>query len=248
MQNAGFKYLNLNSTYDKTVVKDENIKELFFSLGLSGANITVPHKETAYKLADKIVGTARTIKAVNTYIEQNGKIIAHNTDGSGFMSAIEEFGDISSVLIIGAGGTAKAIAVSLIEANINTTVVNRTATKLDFFQTIGATVAPMSDFEPNIAYDLVVNATSAGLDNLHYPMPLDKLEQIIKNCLFVFDCIYATDTAFLVLAKQLNKRYKGGEDMLLYQGVKALELWTNTKATKALVDTMREALHQTTTK
>lgn len=247
MQNAGFKYLGLKHTYNKTLIKDENIKKVFLDLGLSGANITVPHKETAFELADEIVGTARTIKAVNTYINHNGKIIAHNTDGSGFMMAIQEFDNISSVLVIGAGGTAKALVVSLMEANIDTTVVNRTAKNLDFFQGVGAKTIPISNFRPAVAYDLIVNATSAGLDNPHYPMPREILKEVMNKCAYAFDCIYATHTPFLLLAKQLGKRYKDGEDMLLYQGVRAIELWTNTKATKGLVDTMRDALKQKTT-
>jgi len=242
MQTAGFKYLRLNYTYDKTVLIDENIKDIFFKLGLSGANITVPHKEYAYNSADIVVGDAKTIKAVNTYIKDEDKIVAYNTDSYGFMMAIDEFRPLSSVLIIGAGGTARAIAVALKSANIATTVANRTAKKLKFFDLLGVDTVITDNINTNHKYDLVVNATSAGLCDSDYPMSKDKLRLVLTDSQSVFDCIYGTMTPFLNMAKQLNIRYKDGEDMLLYQGVKAMELWTNTKATKGLIDCMRSAL------
>ncbi len=242
MQTAGFRHLQLDNTYDKTLLTDENIKDIFFKLGLSGANITVPHKEYAYNSADIVVGDAKTIKAVNTYIRQGDKIVAHNTDSYGFMMAIDEFRPLSSVLIIGAGGTARAIAVALKSANLTTTVANRTAKKLEFFDMLGVNTTTTDNINTNHKYDLVVNATSAGLCDSDYPMSQDKLRRVLTDSKYVFDCIYGTMTPFLSMAKQLNIKYKDGEDMLLYQGVKAMELWTNTKATKGLINSMRSAL------
>lgn len=215
MQSAGFKYLQLDNTYDKTLLTDENIKDMFFNLGLSGANITVPHKEYAYISADLVVGDAKTIKAVNTYIKQDDKIVAHNTDGYGFVMAIDEFGPLSSVLLIGAGGTARAIAVALKSANIATTVANRTAKKLEFFDMLGVDTIISNDIDTSDKYDLVVNATSAGLCDSNYPMSQDKLRRVLTDSKYVFDCIYGTMTPFLSMAKQLGIKYKDGEDMLL---------------------------------
>ncbi len=240
MQNAGFKYLGLDCLYDKTQIKKQNIKDIFKQRDLSGANITLPHKEVAYELADIVVGEANKIKAVNTYIKRGDKIVAYNTDGSGFMMAIKEFLPISSALIIGAGGTAKAIAVALIEANIQTTVANRTASKLKFFKDIGAKTTSTKNLNTNYIYNLIINATSVGLIDDTTPIPINNLKKILKNCSYAFDCIYNKNTKFLSLSKMFCIKCKSGEDMLLYQGVKALELWT--KATKGLIKCMRDAL------
>ena len=111
MHNAGLKYINFDGEYIKHQLIDGNtIKEVFLQNNYGGANITVPHKEYAYENADEVRGLAKEIKAVNTYINENGKIIAYNTDAPGFLNAIESFGEVKNVLLLGAGGTAKAIA------------------------------------------------------------------------------------------------------------------------------------------
>ncbi|MCG8685700.1 MAG: shikimate dehydrogenase, partial [Desulfobacterales bacterium] len=85
----------------------------------------MPHKELAYKNADEVRGLANEIKAVNTYIKEDGKVIAYNTDAPGFLYAIESFGELKKVLILGAGGTAKAISLALQQSDIDVTVLNR---------------------------------------------------------------------------------------------------------------------------
>lgn len=135
MQNAGFKYLNLDASYEKFHLENgDNIKEEFIKNSFSGANITVPHKEIAFKQADIVRGIAQKIEAVNTYIKEDEKVVAYNTDAPGFLKAIESFGNIKRVLVLGAGGTAKAIALILQEQNIDVVVLNRSKGKLDFFK------------------------------------------------------------------------------------------------------------------
>lgn len=242
MQNAGLKYINYNGIYNKTHLEDgSQIKKLFLSENLKGANITVPHKEEAFKNADEIRGLALKIGAVNTYINENGKVVAYNTDAPGFMKAIEEFGEIKKALILGAGGTAKAIGVAFSEAGIETTVINRSEKKLDYFKKLGLKTSSWDNFICE-KYDLVINSTSAGLKDDNYPTPIEILEDILKNSKYAFDCIYGKITPFLQKAKEYNLLYKDGEDMLLYQGVIAFEYFTNKKADDALVEAMRKGL------
>jgi shikimate dehydrogenase len=244
MHNAGFKQLKIDANYSKTHLKDgSNIKNIFLSNQFIGANITVPHKETAFKNADEIKGLAKKIEAVNTYINDNGKVIAYNTDAPGFMKAIEEFKDIKKAIILGAGGTAKAIAVAFHEAKIETTVLNRSTNRLDFFKKLNCKTYSWDTFECE-NYDLVINSTSAGLKDNDYPAPLKIIENIFENGKFAIDCIYGKITPFLKLANKKNIPNKDGEDMLLYQGVIAFELFTDTKADKYLVEAMRKGLKE----
>jgi shikimate dehydrogenase len=242
MHNAGFSYIEFDAIYSKTQLEDgSTIKQVFLDNHFKGANITVPHKELAFKNADEIRGIASKIGAVNTYINENGKVVAYNTDAPGFMKAIEIFGEVKKAIILGAGGTSRAIAVAFIEAGIETTVINRSEGKLDFFEKLGCKTASWETFLFE-QYDLVVNSTSAGLKDDNYPTPLPMLEDILKNSHCAIDCIYGKMTPFLQKAKEFNIPYKDGEDMLLYQGVLAFELFTSTKADGHLVEAMRKGL------
>lgn len=245
MHNAGFREIHFNANYNTTLIEDGNtLKTHFLDEKISGANITVPHKEIAFKNADKVKGIAKKIGAVNTYIEKNGKVLAYNTDAPGFIKAIEDFGEIKNAIILGAGGTAKAIAVALIESHINVTVLNRNENRLDFFKDLGCTVYSWNDFICE-DYDLVINSTSAGLKDEEYPTPIEMLEDILNVTNNAMDCIYGKTTPFLHKAKENNLVSKDGEDMLLYQGILAFELFTGIEADKALIEAMRKGLKET---
>ena len=242
MQNGGLSHINYDGEYSKTLLEDgTQIKNVFLENNFKGANITVPHKEDAFQNADEVRGLAKKIGAVNTYINENGKVVAYNTDAPGFMKAIEEFGEIKKAIIIGAGGTAKAIAVAFKDTGIETTVLNRSENRLEFFNELGCKTSSWDNFTCE-NYDLVVNSTSAGLSDDSYPAPLEILTPILENGKFAIDCIYGKVTPFLAEAKKHNLLYKDGEDMLLYQGVIAFEYFTNTKATDELIEAMRQGL------
>ncbi|PWE20384.1 shikimate dehydrogenase [Aliarcobacter skirrowii] len=242
MQNAGFRHLNINANYEKFLLEDgQKIKEEFIKNGFSGANITVPHKEFAYKMADEVVGIAKKIEAVNTYILQNGKVLAYNTDAPGFLKSIEEFKDVKKVLLLGAGGTSKAISLALQDKNYDVTVLNRSSNKLDFFKNNSIKAYSFDDFKIE-KFDLVVNSTSAGLKDDLLPAPKEILENVLKSSSYSVDCIYGKETPFLNLAKSLGNVIKDGEDMLLYQGVLAFELFTKTKADNMVIEAMRRGL------
>ncbi len=244
MHNAGFRQIHFEGNYNKTLIENgQGLKKEFLNNNITGANITVPHKEIAFKEADIVKGIAKKIGAVNTYIIEDGKIIAYNTDAPGFMKAIEEFNDIKNVLILGAGGTAKAIAVALSEAKIETTILNRSKSKLDFFIDLDCTVYSWDNFICE-DYDLVVNCTSAGLKDDNYPTSVEMLDDILSDSTYAMDCIYGKMTPFLQKAKENRLNYKDGEDMLLYQGVLAFELFTGVEADEDLVEAMRKGLKE----
>ena len=242
MQNAGLKHINFDGNYKKHHLVDGNtIKDVFLQNNYMGANITVPHKEDAFANADEVRGLAKEIKAVNTYINENGKVVAYNTDAPGFLKAIESFGTIKNVLLLGAGGTAKAIALALKSKNINVTVLNRSQGKLDFFKEHQIPCFSWENFEAE-TYDLIVNSTSAGLKDEYLPCDKKILETVFKDASFAFDCVYGKITPFLALAKENGLEIKDGEDMLLFQGVLAFEYFTRTKADDNLIESMRKGL------
>ena len=232
MHNSVFKHLNYNACYTRVHLKDgSKLRETFLSLGLNGANITVPHKEEAYKACDKVIGFAKAIGVVNTIVKKNGKLIGYNTDADGFMYAIKEFGEIKSVLIIGAGGTAKALASRFVQDNIKVTILNRSEKRLSYFKGIVSSCYTWDDFKLK-KYDLVVNTTSAGLKDNELPAPKKMINDILKNSSFVADAIYGKLTPFLHLAKEKNITYKDGADMLLGQGVLANKLFVKKELKK----------------
>jgi shikimate dehydrogenase len=227
MHNSVFKHLNYNACYTRVHLPDgSKLKETFFALGLSGANITVPHKEAAYEACDEVRGFAKKVGVVNTLINENGRLIGYNTDADGFIFAIKEFDEIKNILVLGAGGTAKALCARFIDAGIKVAVLNRSQEKLSYFKELGCECFTWNDFK--IAkYDLVVNTTSAGLKDEELPAPLALVSEILNNTSFVADAIYGRVTPFLKIAKEKNITSKDGADMLLGQGVLANELFVN---------------------
>jgi len=232
MHNSVFKNLNYKACYTRVHLKDgTKLKETFFNLGLSGANITVPHKEEAYKACNEIRGFALRIGVVNTIINENGKLIGYNTDADGFMFAIKEFGDIKSILILGAGGTAKALSARFLQDNIKVSVINRSEGRLPYFKEIGCECFTWDTYKSQ-KYDLVVNTTSAGLKDEELPAPKEIIDTVLQNTNFVADAIYGKLTPFLHLAKEKNITFKDGADMLLGQGILANELFVNNELKK----------------
>lgn len=242
MHNAGFSHITMDASYDKYLVEDaKKLKKIFLDNKFCGANITVPHKEAAFEQADEVIGIAKKIGAVNTYVKEDGKIKAYNTDAPGFLKAIESFGTINKVLIIGAGGTARAIAFALQEEGKEVSILNRSKEKLKFFKENGFITYTWDSFRLD-NFDLVVNSTSAGLKDELYPCNKTQLENIFLNSSNAFDCIYGKETPFLRLAKEEGVKCKDGEDMLLYQGILAFEYFTKKEANKTLIEIMRNAL------
>ena len=246
MHNAGFKAIGFDGEYSKTHLENgDDIKKVFLEGEFCGANITVPHKEYAYRYADILDPLAKEIGAVNTFIlEEDGKIKGYNTDALGFYKAIEAYKDVKSVLIVGAGGTAKSIAVILKSKGYEVTILNRSKNSEEFFLKSGCEFYDWDSFPISQSFDLIVNSTSAGLKEESYPAPLSLLEPLVENTKYAVDCIYGKVTPFLQLGQKHHKICKDGEDMHLFQGVLAFELFTGRKADLNLIKIMRQALQR----
>lgn len=231
LHNRAIRELNLDACYTRTHLKDgSNLRKIFEDLGLDGANVTVPHKENAYRQCDEIRGVAKKIKAINTIIKEKDKLIGYNTDAPGFYESTREFKNVKNALILGAGGTAKAIATILKEKNIKTTILNRSKNRLAFFEKEGFSCFDWSNFEKdNNIYDIVINTTSAGLKDNALPVPKDLLNTILKDAKYATDVIYNKKTLFLKAAQNADIQTKDGSDMLLYQGVIAFNLFFDNK-------------------
>ncbi|MFC2427982.1 MAG: shikimate dehydrogenase [Campylobacter sp.] len=197
----------------------------FKELKLSGANVTVPHKEAALAQCDVADETAIKIGSVNTLVSRGGKIYGHNTDAPGFLGAIESFGQINSALVLGAGGTAKAVAYALKSRGVRVCVLNRSEERLvNFAEFEKFSWANFAEFKGG-KFDLVVNTTSAGLKDENLPAPTELLRPIFDEAKFAFDVIYGKKTPFLNLAAASGLRHKDGLDMLLFQAALALNLF-----------------------
>jgi shikimate dehydrogenase len=263
MQNAALKQSEINLQYARFQIPSDELGEALKrvrDLGFVGTNLTVPHKIEALSWIDQVDPEAKGIGAVNTLKIDQGKILGFNTDGRGFSRAIrEEFSvDLRDlrVLVLGAGGAARAIAMQCARENCERLVIaNRTfekAKKLadelrDFFaeaRVLGpvprlqAIVWEESAFRFQIAnVDLIVNVTPLGL-NRSDAAPI--ASRLLAPHLMVFDTIYAKErTPFVSAAIAAGARTANGLSMLLHQGALAFELWFERAAP---LDVMRAAL------
>lgn len=227
MHNLAFKGLGFEGCYNRYLLENgEELREKFFALGLKGINITVPHKEHAYNACDALDTFAKKVGAVNTIVEREGKLYGYNTDAPGFLKAISEFGDAKKVLFLGAGGTAQSTSVILRDEGYDVTILNRSAGRLERYKDKGFETYTFENFKSK-NYDLVVNMTSAGLEDDSLPCPKEILDCVIPDAKACVDVIYGKETPFLKLTKSYGKPTKDGADMLLYQGVIAFEHFTD---------------------
>lgn len=242
MHNSAIQDFNLDACYIRTCIDEpKNLMPTFHDLALSGANVTVPHKEVALSQCDEVDSFATLIGAVNTLVKTDGKVKGYNTDAPGFYKAIESFGKIQNALILGAGGTAKAIATILRDKNITPTILNRSSNRLDFFTQNNFQAFSWESFCID-SFDLIINTTSAGLSDANLPLEKNLLESLMQKSKFAFDVIYNKNTPFLQLAKQNSLTCKDGSDMLLYQGVLAFNLFYDNKFNLKQIETsMRKA-------
>jgi shikimate dehydrogenase len=219
---------------------------------MRGINLTIPHKVAVLQHLDDIAHDAEVMGAVNTVRKEGEKLIGENTDGKGFLHSLTQDAHISprakSVVVIGAGGAARAISIELAFAEIqHITIVNRTKKKGDELASLISKNAKVKvDFvhwnrifsiPSNI--DLVINATSIGLYPNRSEQPNIDYKSITEN-MVVCDVIpNPPNTLFLRGAKGQGARTLDGLGMLVYQGAIAFEMWTGIKAP---VEEMKGAL------
>jgi len=227
MHNLAFQGLGYDACYTRHLLKDgSTLKETFLNLQLKGLNITVPHKEAAFNACDVLDPFAQKIGVVNTIVEREGKLYGYNTDAPGFLKAISEFKNVKTVLFLGAGGTAQSTSSILRDEGYEVTLLNRSAARLEKYKSDGFETYTFEHFQAK-KYDLVINMTSAGLEDDNLPCPKEILDIVIPSATACVDVIYGKETPFLKLAKSYKKQTKDGSDMLLYQGIIAFEHFTN---------------------
>ncbi|BCX79765.1 shikimate dehydrogenase [Campylobacter sp. 19-13652] len=241
LHNSALNALGLSGAYIRYLLKDgDTLIDKFKRLGLSGANITVPHKHVAAMQADVKSEFVLKVGAANTLVQRDDKIYAFNTDAPGFLRAISKFSDVKKVLVLGAGGTALALAHALKDSGADVSVLNRSKSRLASFETDFRTFT-WESFEFG-DFDLVLNTTSAGLKDELLPAPSEILRPALKHARYAFDVIYGKETPFLQMAKSLNIPNKDGADMLLFQAVLAFNLFfDNTLKESSIINSMREA-------
>jgi shikimate dehydrogenase len=232
MHNSAFRKMGIDYCYIALDVHPSGLRaalEGVREMNFAGLNITVPHKETVMPMLDKVDPEASFIGAVNTIVNRNGKLIGYNTDGRGFMRSLEEESvDVEGkrVLLVGAGGAARAVSWYLAEAGSGLSIYNRTAGKAELL--VGdlainyKNVRSVGSLEGLGEADIVINSTSLGL-KVQDPLPFDPSG--LKPGAVVVDLIYQ-DTPLIQQARQAGHKAIGGLGMLLWQGVLASELWT----------------------
>ncbi len=240
LHNSLYKELGIDACYTRYLLEDgSRLKEKFFSLGLDGVNITVPFKEDAFEACDFLDEFAKNIGAVNTIILKDGKLHGYNTDAPGFMASLGSLVP-KSAIILGAGGTARAIAFALRAEGIEPLIVNRSAGRLEFFKKHGFNTSTL-DGAISGSFDLVVNTTSAGLTDDELPMQKEILSDLLSTAKLAYDCIYK-ETPFLKLATELHIDRKNGLDMLIWQAFFAFEIFVDKKIDKKYIEVMRGAV------
>ncbi|MCI5539434.1 MAG: shikimate dehydrogenase [Campylobacter lanienae] len=239
LHNIALQGLGQKGVYGRILLEHgSDIIAKFKKYNLTGANITIPFKESVLADCNELDSIAADIGSINTLVGKKGKIKGYNTDAPGFMMAIAEFGKIDRVLILGAGGTAKALSYILHANGIEIEILNRSDKRAEF---INYNFNTYSNFKVS-NYDLVINTTSAGLCGDELPCDEIVLREILSNSKFAFDVIYNRQTPFLRIANDMGLKIKDGKDMLLYQAVLAFNLFYDNKFDESkITELMRRA-------
>ncbi len=245
MHNAAFRALGLDWVYVAYPVAPEQVHDAVTGLaaaGVAGLNVTIPHKQSVLSRCSGVSVAATAIGAANTLIpDGDGGWRADNTDAPGFLRAVDEAAPVTvtgrRVLVIGAGGAARAVVFALRGRGAEVSVANRTAVRArELGDPVGFTRAELDAAAADSV--MVINCTSLGLDGDLIPpeLPLDVLgpEHV------VVDVVYRPGgTPWLAAAEARGARVVDGLGMLLHQGAAAFVQWTGVEPP---IDVMRDAL------
>ena len=255
MHEAAYDALGMDARYVTLEPDPERLETALDgadALGVAGLNVTIPFKRDVLALVDPD-DVARRIGAVNTVVfgdtgtdgegDEGGRETprGYNTDAAGVRRAFDHHGvelDGTDAVVVGAGGAGRAAAFSLSDAGANVHVANRTAERAASLAegVPGATGGGLDTLDRVEAADVLVNATSVGMESDETPVPADRLHADLA----VLDAVYSPlDTHLLRDAREAGATTVDGAWMLLYQGVEAFERWTGRDAP---VDAMNEAL------
>ncbi len=240
--------------YDAFAINEENFARFvkdFFHNGGSGLNITLPHKEAAFSLADQNSPRAQLAGAVNTFSVQGGRLVGENTDGPGLVRDLTVNHGIEiagkSVLMLGAGGAARgALAELITAAPASITLLNRTITKAEAirlaFRDVGEIL--IGDYEnaaQETPYDLIINATSLSLDKKLPPVSPAWVHA--SSC--CYDMMYGdSDTVFVTWAKEQGaEKAIDGLGMLVEQAAESFAIWRGVRPeTESVIRKIRNSL------
>ena len=242
IHNSAFEATNTNGVYLAWEVDATELAETVANIRryqMYGINLSMPYKEQVIPYLDQLSEEACLIGAVNTVVNREGTLIGYNTDGKGFFKSLPSF-KISRkrLVLLGAGGAAKAIlaqaildGVSQISVFVRSSSMEKTRPYLEKIQnTTGFRVdllalEDVQELQDSITQaDLLVNATSVGMDGSSQPIPTSI---VLPEKLMVADVIYQPfETPFLKWAKEQGNQSINGLGMLLYQAAEAFELWT----------------------
>ena len=239
MHNAAIRDLGIDYVYVAFRVRSDELSkaiEGMRALGMVGMNVTVPHKKSVMQYLDVISPEAQAIGAVNTIVNNNGKLIGHNTDAYGFDKSIDLERRLaklpSAVVLLGAGGAARSILYALLQRPeverihiINRTVKKSEALANEMDKEGRVYLGSLSEGEWD-SVELLINSTSVGLFPDMASSPL-RDDSIIRPDMLVVDIIYKPlKTQLMMKAEEYGATTINGLGMLVWQGARAFELWT----------------------
>jgi len=236
MHSAWFEEMNLDAAYIPIHVTSDKLESAVASLktlGASGWNITIPHKQTIIPFLDELDSLAEKMGAVNTVVTlPDGRLKGYNTDGAGFVHSLEDvIGKDKKeleVLLIGAGGAARGIAFALQQYGYHKlTITNRTVEKAeDIVRELGEGQAvSINEAEQSLEkFGILIQSTSVGLADSNYNLPLS-LEKLQEGAIAA-DIVYnPLMTPFLLEAEKKNAQIVNGLGMFVHQGAIAFNYW-----------------------
>jgi shikimate dehydrogenase len=258
MHNAAFRSLGLDYVYVPFLVEPADLPNALDglrALNISGFNVSIPHKVTCIPFLDGLDSLAEHIGAVNTVVNAGGELRGYNTDAEGFLRSLTSRNITvarRNVVIVGAGGAARAVAYILAREHAYLTLLNRTPAAAE-------TLADMieDDFGQRVPFfaleeaaleealedaHLLVNTTSVGMspDSGTSPVPARLLRADLTVCDIVYNPV---KTALLAAAEAAGAVTVSGADMLAWQGALAFQLWTGVTAPFELMrDTVLDLL------
>lgn len=253
MQNAAFEAVGLDYVFLAFKVKPSRIEDAvngLRALNIRGLNVTMPHKNRVMAHLDRIDLSAQIIESVNTILNKENLLFGFNTDGVGALKALKENGvelKGRKVLLLGAGGAARAIAYTMAKEADELAVLNRTVKQAQslsklleksFNKKIVAGSLSPSDIQKNLQdSDILINATSVGMKPHLYESPV--APKLLRPNLAILDIVYnPLETKLAKDAKAAGAKVVSGVEMLIYQGAASFEIWTGKSAP---VEVMRKA-------
>jgi len=247
MHNAAFQKLGLDYVYVPCRVKKEDLSKAVAgarAMNFRGLNVTIPHKLAVIPFLDKLDPMAQKLGAVNTVVNDNGVLTGDNTDAAGFLQSLLEKGiepKGKKIAILGAGGSARAIAFILADRGARLTILNRHVERAqELAKDVGKNMKATPLDEANLALalrdsEVLINGTSVGMQKEEEtPVPAG----LLRRDLVVVDIVYnPIETRLLKDAKAAGAVTIDGVEMLVWQGAQGFEKWTGQKAP---VDLMRK--------